>query len=188
MNEFTLRLADGRWVSSPTNTVTSNPNLAGVFTAADHKSAADLRRKMERIHGPLELVPWQSKRTHGAENVGLLAEAQDLFAGEMLQSHKDALHDMQIDGSEVVREIGLKAPPLITFPARPIQGGRLELAPPKRGLWYAEPKLNGWCAHSHADRDDVEPAWGTAHDCRLLPTRTRRAGEALQSRPCLGRL
>ena len=35
-------------------------------------------------------------------------------------------------------------PPLLTFPARPIQGGRLELAPPKRGLWYAEPKLNGW--------------------------------------------
>jgi hypothetical protein len=36
------------------------------------------------------------------------------------------------------------APSLLTFPARPIQGGRLELAPPKRGLWYAEPKLNGW--------------------------------------------
>ncbi|MEO6740945.1 MAG: hypothetical protein ABIP20_11880 [Chthoniobacteraceae bacterium] len=38
----------------------------------------------------------------------------------------------------------MNVPPLITFPARPIQGGRLELAPPKRGLWYAEPKLNGW--------------------------------------------
>ena len=38
----------------------------------------------------------------------------------------------------------MKAPALITYPARPIQGGRLELAPPKRGLWYAEPKLNGW--------------------------------------------
>ncbi len=38
----------------------------------------------------------------------------------------------------------MNAPPLITYPARPIQGGRLELAPPKRGLWYAEPKLNGW--------------------------------------------
>ena len=35
-------------------------------------------------------------------------------------------------------------PPLLTYPARPIQGGRLELAPPKRGLWFAEPKLNGW--------------------------------------------
>ena len=35
------------------------------------------------------------------------------------------------------------------IPARPIQGGRLELAPPKRGLWYAEPKLNGWRALIH---------------------------------------
>lgn len=43
----------------------------------------------------------------------------------------------------------MKAPELITYPARPIQGGRLELAPPKRGLWYAEPKLNGWRALVH---------------------------------------
>ena len=40
-------------------------------------------------------------------------------------------------------------PALLTFPARPIQGGRLELAPPKRGLWFAEPKLNGWRALIH---------------------------------------
>src|ERR1043165_1002522 len=40
----------------------------------------------------------------------------------------------------------MNVPPLLTFPARPIQGGRLEWAPPKRGLWYAEPKLNGWRA------------------------------------------
>src|SRR5256885_7859769 len=38
----------------------------------------------------------------------------------------------------------MTAPSLLTYPARPIQGGRLELAPPKRGLGYAEPKLNGW--------------------------------------------
>ena len=38
----------------------------------------------------------------------------------------------------------MKTPALLTYPARPIQGGRLELAPPKRGRWYAEPKLNGW--------------------------------------------
>jgi len=43
----------------------------------------------------------------------------------------------------------MTVPPLLTFPARPIQGGRLELAPPKRGLWYAEPKLNGWRALIH---------------------------------------
>ena len=44
----------------------------------------------------------------------------------------------------------MNLPPLITYPAKPIQGGRLELAPPKRGLWYAEPKLNGWRALNHA--------------------------------------
>ena len=43
----------------------------------------------------------------------------------------------------------MDVPALITYPARPIQGGRLELAPPKRGLWYAEPKLNGWRALIH---------------------------------------
>ena len=43
----------------------------------------------------------------------------------------------------------MNVPSLITYPARPIQGGRLELAPPKRGLWYAEPKLNGWRALVH---------------------------------------
>ena len=42
-----------------------------------------------------------------------------------------------------------KPPRLLTYPARPIQGGRLELAPPKRGLWFAEPKFNGWRALVH---------------------------------------
>jgi ATP-dependent DNA ligase len=31
-----------------------------------------------------------------------------------------------------------------TYPARPLNGGKLELARPKRGEWYAEPKFNGW--------------------------------------------
>jgi ATP-dependent DNA ligase len=31
-----------------------------------------------------------------------------------------------------------------TYPARPIGGGRLELAPKKPGVWHAEPKYNGW--------------------------------------------
>ena len=43
----------------------------------------------------------------------------------------------------------MNVPAMITYPARPIQGGRLELAPPKRGLWFAEPKLNGWRALIH---------------------------------------
>jgi hypothetical protein len=49
----------------------------------------------------------------------------------------------------------MNVPPLITYPARPIQGGRLELAPPKRGLWYAEPKLNGWRALIHTPSETM---------------------------------
>jgi hypothetical protein len=116
MNEikFTLRLADGRWVSSPTNTVTDNPNLAGVFTAADDESAAELRQAMERLHGALELVPWQSKRSEARYD-----EAKDdPFAGaEVLYAYtrKDALADgVQIDVSEMAREAGLKFPVYLT--------------------------------------------------------------------------
>jgi ATP-dependent DNA ligase len=36
-----------------------------------------------------------------------------------------------------------------TFPARPINGGPLELALPKPGHWYYEPKYNGWRALVH---------------------------------------
>jgi ATP-dependent DNA ligase len=31
-----------------------------------------------------------------------------------------------------------------TYPARPVDGGRLDLAPPKPGTWVYEPKVNGW--------------------------------------------
>ena len=113
MNKFTLKLADGRWVSSPTNTVTDKPNLAGVFTAADEESAAELHGAMERLHGPLEVVPWQSKCTDA-----LMDEAQDPFAGaEVLYAYtrKDALNDgVQIDVSTVAREAGLKFPVYLT--------------------------------------------------------------------------
>jgi ATP-dependent DNA ligase len=37
----------------------------------------------------------------------------------------------------------------ITYPARPISGGRLDLAPRKTGAWFAEPKYNGWRALVH---------------------------------------
>ena len=108
MNKFTLKLADGRWVSSPTNTVTENPHLAGVFTAADDESTAELRGAMERLHGLLEIVPWQSKRR----------EAQDPFAGaEVLYAYtrKQALADgVQVDVSEVAREAGLRFPVYLT--------------------------------------------------------------------------
>jgi ATP-dependent DNA ligase len=37
-----------------------------------------------------------------------------------------------------------------TYPARPVNGGSLELALPKAGQWYYEPKYNGWRALVHA--------------------------------------
>ena len=40
-------------------------------------------------------------------------------------------------------------PSLISYPARPLQGGKLDRAPKKIGLWYAEPKYNGWRAVVH---------------------------------------
>ena len=93
-----------------------------MFTAADDESAAELRGAMERLHGPLELVPWQSKRTDAltrhVENVALMDEAQDPFAGaEVIYAYtrKDALADgVQIDVSEVAREAGLKFPVYLT--------------------------------------------------------------------------
>ena len=55
----------------------------------------------------------------------------------------------------------MTAPPLLTFPARPIQDGRLGLAPPKRGLWFAEPKLNGWRALIHTPTGTMWNRHGT---------------------------
>ena len=43
----------------------------------------------------------------------------------------------------------LLAPQMLTFPARPVNGGRLELARPKFGAWFYEPKVNGWRALAH---------------------------------------
>ncbi len=40
-------------------------------------------------------------------------------------------------------------PSLISYPARPLQGGKLDRAPKKTGLWYAQPKYNGWRAVVH---------------------------------------
>ncbi|HEX8312336.1 MAG TPA: hypothetical protein VF614_13530 [Chthoniobacteraceae bacterium] len=46
----------------------------------------------------------------------------------------------------------MTAPPTLPlcYPARPIDGGRHELASPKVGTWYAEPKINGWRTLVHA--------------------------------------
>lgn len=54
-----------------------------------------------------------------------------------------------------------KPPPLLTYPARPIQGGRLELAPSKRGVWFAEPKVNGWRAVVHTPSGTMWNRHGT---------------------------
>ncbi len=53
------------------------------------------------------------------------------------------------------------APLFPTIPARPIQGGRLELALPNRGLWYAEPKLNRWRALIHTPTGTMWNRHGT---------------------------
>lgn len=38
-----------------------------------------------------------------------------------------------------------------TYPARPTNGGSLPLAPPKRGVWFYEPKVNGNRAMIHRE-------------------------------------
>jgi hypothetical protein len=38
---------------------------------------------------------------------------------------------------------------MITFPARPIDGGPLHHARPKPGVWFVEPKINDWRAFVH---------------------------------------
>jgi hypothetical protein len=43
----------------------------------------------------------------------------------------------------------LDVPPLISYPARPVNGGRLEDAPPKVGPWTYQPKIDGWRAIVH---------------------------------------
>jgi ATP-dependent DNA ligase len=47
-----------------------------------------------------------------------------------------------------------------TYPARPINGGRLELAPPKPGQWCYEPKYNGWRALVHAPTGSMFNRYG----------------------------
>lgn len=74
-----------------------------------------------------------------------------VFGGERCMVTRAALEGVARSIAEKhQRQIeAAKPPPLLTYPARPIQGGRLELAPPKRGVWFAEPKFNGWRALVH---------------------------------------
>ena len=57
------------------------------------------------------------------------------------------LEDLEVAAQAIAKK-SLVAP--ITFPARPVNGGRFELAPAKRGEWSVEPKLNGWRVLVHA--------------------------------------
>ena len=75
-----------------------------------------------------------------------------VFGGERCIATRAALEEAARRLAEKrQRQIEAAKPPSlpITYPARPIQGGRLELAPPKRGVWFAEPKYNGWRALVH---------------------------------------
>ena len=66
-------------------------------------------------------------------------------------------------------------PSLISYPARPIQGGKLDRAPKKIGLWYAEPKYNGWRAVVHCPSGTM---WNR-HGGRLSDKLETTAGTAL---------
>ena len=116
MNEikFTLRLADGRWVGSPTHTATANPNLAGVFTATDPESAEGERRAMQRLHGPLESVPFNR---HPASSGPANADADPFAGAKVLYAYtrKQALEDgEQIDVSTTAAEAGIRFPVFLT--------------------------------------------------------------------------
>jgi ATP-dependent DNA ligase len=74
------------------------------------------------------------------------------FDGERCRTTRAALEGAARHlAAKQQRRVVAAQPPAapLTFPARPIQGGRLELAPPKRGVWAAEPKFNGWRALVH---------------------------------------
>ena len=116
MNEikFTLQLANGRWVGSPTNTTTANPNLAAVFRAVDAGAAAEKQREMERTHGPLKAIPFSR---HPASTNPESTETDPFADAEVLYSYtrKQALKDgEQIDVSGTAAEAGIRFPVFLT--------------------------------------------------------------------------
>lgn len=60
-----------------------------------------------------------------------------------------AISTFEAQQTREIRLINAEIPKPFTFPARPIQGGKLERAPRKTGRWFAEPKYNGWRALVH---------------------------------------
>jgi ATP-dependent DNA ligase len=76
--------------------------------------------------------------------------------------------------SSLINAQSAAAPNPPTYPARPISGGRLELAPRKSGFWHAEPKYNGWRALVHCPSGTM---WNR-HGARL--TIAHEFGSALE--------
>lgn len=86
-----------------------------------------------------------------------------------------------------------------TFPARPLNGGALEVALPKRGDWRYEPKYNGWRALVHVptgamfnrqlERSSIEADfhWSLAALRAAFPNHEWADCEALERRHAIGR-
>ena len=67
-----------------------------------------------------------------------------------------------------------------SYPARPLNGGPLELAPPKPGQWSVRTQVQwlagaGACAHGV----DVQPVWSALEHCR-------RVWQRLEAPACRG--
>ena len=52
-------------------------------------------------------------------------------------------------------------PPLLTYPARPTNGGRLESAPAKVGPWIVQPKIDDWRGLVHCPTGRIWNRHGT---------------------------
>lgn len=86
---------------------------------------------------------------------------------------------------------------LPTFPARPINGGRLDIARPKSGTWLYQPKFNGWRAVVHTPTGTMFNRHGMrlaiAHEFVSALAELRGCGlewldcEALERRHAIGR-
>jgi len=114
MNEvkFTLRLTDGRWIGSPTHTATANPNLAAVFRAPNPESGDAECRAIERIHGPLEAVPFDRHPDGSDTDLDPWAGAEIIHA----YTRKQALEDgEQVDVSATAAEAGIRFPVFLTL-------------------------------------------------------------------------
>lgn len=106
-----------------------------------------------------------SPRWHGAGRLRKASGMKTLATISTLAAEETSL-------SSPINEQNGAVPTPITFPARPIQGGKLDRAPKKTGLWFAEPKFNGWRAlvhcpsgamwNRHGGRLSIEREFGAA--------------------------